>query len=282
MFPKAGKLALVLALVISLAPGRAQAWITRDDFVPCVRSGTSAADSETRLHRVARGETLWGIARNLGIDVEVLMAMNGLDDNSLLLEGQLIKIPYRQSRLHRVKTGETVWKIARMYQADVNEILNANRITRPERLRAGTVLLIPGSKPYPVVAPTSRGFLTSALSWPLVGTITSKFGGRKSGFHHGVDIAAKKGTPIRAADAGEVIFAGWKPVYGQTVIIKHPGNKTTLYGHASKIKVKKGQKVRRGQVIAEVGSSGVSTGPHLHFEVRVDDEVKNPLLFLSR
>lgn len=279
---KTVKVVLILALVLSLVPDDAQAWITRDDFVPCVRSGTSAAGSETRLHRVVRGETLWGIARNLGIDVQVLMAMNDLDDNSLLLEGQLLKIPYQRPRLHRLRAGETVWQVARMYNVEVATVLEANRITRPERLRTGTVLLIPENKPYPVVSSPSRGILSSAMSWPLVGAITSRFGWRKSGFHHGIDIAAEKGTPIRAAEAGEVIFAGRKPVYGQTVIIKHVGNKTTVYGHASKIKVKKGQKVRRGQVIAEVGSSGRSTGPHLHFEVRVGDEVKNPLTYLSR
>jgi len=282
MSRKTGRLVLAVVLALVLVPGQARAWITRDDFIPCVRTGTAAADSETRLHRVAKGETLWGIARGLGIDVQVLMAMNGLHSDSLLLEGQIIKIPYRQTRVHRVKAGETVWQIARMYQVDVDEVLRANRITKPERLQVGTVITIPGTRAYPATAQASRGFLTSALSWPLMGTITSRFGWRKTGFHHGIDIAAKKGAPIQAAETGEVVFAGWKPVYGKTVIIKHPGNKATLYGHASRIKVKEGQKVKRGQVIAEVGSTGLSSGPHLHFEVWVGDEARNPLAYLSR
>ena len=89
------------------------------------------------------------------------------------------------------------------------------------------------------------------------------------------------GSPIKAAAAGKVIFAGWKSVYGRTVIIKHPDGKQTLYAHTQKILVKDQQMVKKGQKIATVGVSGNTTGPHLHFEVRIGDKVYDPLRYLS-
>ena len=97
-----------------------------------------------------------------------------------------------------------------------------------------------------------------------------------------MDIAARQGTQIRAAASGKVTFAGYKPVYGRTVILEHPDGKKTLYAHAATIKVKKGEEVKRGKTVATVGSSGRSTGPHLHFEVYVNGKTQNPMKYLNR
>lgn len=129
-------------------------------------------------------------------------------------------------------------------------------------------------------------FGTGQMSYPSVGPVTSTFGWRihpilgYSRFHAGLDFGAGYGTPIRAADTGTVIFAGWYAGYGNTVVIDHGKGTVTLYGHSSQLYVQAGQIVQRGQAIAAVGSTGLSTGPHLHFEVRQNGYPVDPLAYL--
>ncbi|MDQ7038407.1 MAG: peptidoglycan DD-metalloendopeptidase family protein [Aquificota bacterium] len=124
------------------------------------------------------------------------------------------------------------------------------------------------------------------LGPPVWGRVTSHYGYRtdpfsgKYEFHEGVDIKAPWGTPVRATAEGKVIFAGWKPGYGKTVIIRHAFGYTTLYGHLSRIKVKRGRWVRSGDIIGYVGSSGRSTGPHVHYEVWRYSRKVNPLKYM--
>jgi murein DD-endopeptidase MepM/ murein hydrolase activator NlpD len=127
---------------------------------------------------------------------------------------------------------------------------------------------------------------SGVLAWPLQGRITSTFGWRRSpfgwrrSFHTGLDIAAKYGTPIKAADTGEVIFSGWWDGYGKAIVIDHGRKRTTVYGHMSRLYEQVGSIVAKGQVIGLVGSTGYSTGPHLHFEVRQSGKPVNPQGFL--
>ncbi|NET35987.1 MAG: peptidoglycan DD-metalloendopeptidase family protein [Cyanothece sp. SIO1E1] len=127
---------------------------------------------------------------------------------------------------------------------------------------------------------------TGRFGYPVRGRVTSRFGSRVhpilgyKRFHSGVDFGASHGTTIRAADSGTVIFAGWYGGYGRAVIVNHGGGLTTLYAHASKLYVTEGQGVEQGQAIAAVGSTGLSTGPHLHFEVRKNGKPVNPLGYL--
>lgn len=114
--------------------------------------------------------------------------------------------------------------------------------------------------------------------WPARGAITSLFGWRRTRHHDGIDIAAPYGTPIYAARAGRVTFAGWFGGYGRAVIVDHGDRMTTLYGHASRLLVRTGDEVNAGQEIAKVGSSGLSQGPHLHFEIRVNGRPIDPLV----
>ncbi|OGC05542.1 hypothetical protein A3H38_06140 [candidate division WOR-1 bacterium RIFCSPLOWO2_02_FULL_46_20] len=132
----------------------------------------------------------------------------------------------------------------------------------------------------------ARVYGSGTLAWPLRGRLTSQFGYRRHplyggrNFHTGLDIAAKYGTPIMAADAGEVIFSGWWDGYGKAVVIDHGKKTSTVYAHMSRIYKNVGAIVAKGQVVGLVGSTGYSTGPHLHFEVRKNGKPQNPLQYL--
>lgn len=130
-----------------------------------------------------------------------------------------------------------------------------------------------------------RGYTPSV--WPVVGKLESGFGGRRNPFggssyefHSGQDIDAATGDPVVAGASGTVSFVGWQNGYGQLVVIDHGGGLTTRYGHLSHIDVDQGQTVARSQFIGRVGSTGRSTGPHLHYEIRINDEPVNPLQYL--
>lgn len=116
--------------------------------------------------------------------------------------------------------------------------------------------------------------------WPVIAPISSPFGPRWGRFHGGIDLAANMGEPIKAARSGEVVLAGAYQDYGLAIILRHADGTKTLYGHCSVLKVKAGQQVKQGDVIGLVGSTGLSTGPHLHFEVRVNDQARDPLMYL--
>jgi murein DD-endopeptidase MepM/ murein hydrolase activator NlpD len=126
------------------------------------------------------------------------------------------------------------------------------------------------------------------FDWPLRGPMSSPFGSRvhpvfkTKSFHSGLDIAAPRGTPIKAAAPGEVLFEGWMRGYGQVIIIDHGRNYSTVYAHMSSTRVKEGTVVNAGTVVGAVGDTGTTTGYHLHFEVRVGSTAKNPLDYLKR
>ena len=125
----------------------------------------------------------------------------------------------------------------------------------------------------------SKVSLGVSLIKPITGTISSRFGASssiRSGAHTGLDIASSSGSPIKAAGSGTVSFAGWKGSYGNLLVITHSNGVQTYYGHCSKLYVSSGQSVSQGQTVAAVGSTGNSTGPHLHFEIRVNGVAYNP------
>lgn len=127
----------------------------------------------------------------------------------------------------------------------------------------------------------SRGGFTTKFLRPSVGVISSGFGRRWGRMHNGIDIASPKGTPIYAAENGKVIYSAWEKGYGKVIKIQHKNSVETIYGHCSKLIKTKGQNVKRGEKIAEIGSTGRSTGPHVHFEVRKNNKPVNPLIYLK-
>ncbi|HZT17597.1 MAG TPA: peptidoglycan DD-metalloendopeptidase family protein [Gaiellaceae bacterium] len=158
-------------------------------------------------------------------------------------------------------------------RAEASEIdaLQAASAALTARIRAAQA----SSSGGPTAAPSSAG-----LIWPVSGPITSPFGWRWGRMHQGIDIGVPYGTPIHAAAAGTVIYCGWEEGYGNLVVIDHGGNLATAYGHQSAIAVTCGQVVQQGDVIGYVGCTGHCTGPHLHFEVRVDGNPVDPLGYL--
>jgi len=258
------------------------------------------------VHTVQRGESLWSIARaNRMTTAELRRANPDLHDPDRLQVGQSISLvvadPYlnvattekvttRQTIPYPVRTvkDDNLWPWQRVTRQPgepglklvVMEVTRKNGIPTGQRVLSEQVLKEPVTQ---VVAQGSRlvsGGGTGQLLWPLAGQITSGYGWRATGryreFHAGLDIAAPAGTPILAADSGVVVFSGWNGGYGLTLVIEHGGGRSTLYGHNSTNLVKVGERVDKGQVIARVGSTGRSTGPHLHFEVRVNGEPVNP------
>lgn len=147
--------------------------------------------------------------------------------------------------------------------------ISATILTQP----VSQVVLVGTKEPPPLIG-------TGTLIYPIRGTLTSRYGSRWGRLHAGIDLAAPIGTHVKAADGGKVTFAGYKGALGYMVEIDHGGGRVTWYGHCSKLFVKKGERVYQGQHIANVGNTGRSTGPHVHFEVHVNGKTKNPLNYL--
>lgn len=284
MLPKKWISSLILGLLLIFCSGsNVQGALIKGGFVPI----TVNADSNVVLYEIKKGDTLWDISRKYQVDLSAIMAMNNLNKNSVLHIGQTIRIPYSKARMHTIAKGETMWDISRKYDVDINQLIRANPGKNPKALKIGDQLQIPdntNSSGRIVLAynEPSRSYtnVKSQFMWPVVGTITSRYGWRSSGFHHGLDIAGDMGDPVKAAAAGKVVFADYKAVYGRTVVLEHPDGHETWYAHLQSIKVKVGSQVAKGQVIGTIGTTGRTTGPHLHFEVRKGSNHYDPLTYL--
>lgn len=249
---------------------------------------TVEADCEQPLpeiveHVVAEGETLEAIARQYGTDSASLMLANDLFEQSPLEIGQRLQVLTVPGVLHTIGRGDTLWGLSRTYQVSLDDICAVNPELNPNALRVGTRLIIPGVSATvrsQMVVSRSGTASRQGFCWPLSGRITSGFGLRWGKLHAAIDIGAPVGTTVKASAAGTVTYAGWSGGYGYLVKIRHSGGYETRYAHNSRVLVKVGQQIDRGQAIARSGNTGYSTGPHLHFEVRKHDVPINPLSLL--
>jgi murein DD-endopeptidase MepM/ murein hydrolase activator NlpD len=248
-------------------------------------------------HVVEEGETLSSIATRYGLRVETILWENNLTETSKIKPGQELRIVPVDGVRHKVVRGETIYSIAKRYglddsQAQVivdypfNEFLNDETFD----LVVGQYLMVPeGIKPTAAIAqPTRTGVLTpdagtvsatGTFIWPTTGLISQRY----SFYHKATDISSRSGGAILAADAGIVTVAGFidSSGYGNRVMLDHGNGYTTLYGHMSSVQVQVGQRVNRGDVLGQMGSTGRSTGVHLHFEIRQGGALLDPLTFLK-
>ena len=240
-------------------------------------------NSTISTYVVRPGDTLGEIAEMFEVSASTILWANDLPRNAKLQIGQKLTILPVTGVRYTVKKGDTLASIARKYGADADEIMSFNGIEGT--FAAGDEIIIPDGE-LPAAAP-ARASGSSAVRLGVSGTsiqigyyLRPLTGGIKSqGVHgyNGVDLAAPRGTPILASAAGEVIIAkgsGWNGGYGSYIVIQHPNGSQTLYAHASSVAISAGASVTQGQVIGYVGSTGKSTGSHLHFEIR--NGIRNP------
>lgn len=297
---------ILLSLGIIIAPLIASSYPTSaseelNEFTPPSAVLTSFDEQETTTlrserprdaiitHKVVDGETLAQIATKYDVSVDSIKWLNTNLKSDKLSIGQELAIPQTTGVVHKVLRGETIYSIAKKYKTDAQKILNwpYNDFTDLDTfaLAAGQTLVVPdGVMPEakPVYSPQLIATVGSPGSgqfmWPTQGVITQ----RPVSYHMALDIANSSLPPILAADAGKVTLVEYGRFgYGHHVIIDHGNGYQTLYAHMSDIYVSPGQNVGKGGVIGKMGSTGRSSGSHLHFEVRKGSTLLNPLGFLK-
>ncbi|MEN9413512.1 MAG: hypothetical protein RLZZ342_599 [Candidatus Parcubacteria bacterium] len=245
-------------------------------------------NSTISVYVVRSGDTLSEIGEMFGVSPNTIRWANDLSPSSKLKVGQTLTILPVTGVKYKVKSGDTIASLAKKFDANADDILNFNGIDGD--LAIGTEIIIPDGEiaAGPTPTPKTPGTKPKGAIKQIIVEATSAIGNyaaplaryvKTQGVHgyNAVDLAAPVGTPIMASAAGDVIIAkpsGWNGGYGSYVVLHHDDGSQTLYGHASRVIVSEGQRVVQGQVIAYVGSTGKSTGSHLHFEIR--NGVRNP------
>lgn len=238
---------------------------------------------------VMPGDTLSRIAQSFDTTISAIKMANNLSSDRIYAGQEIIiprswmgggdENPSTQTIRYRVVRGDTLSGISRRFGVPIEEIKARNKLTS-DFIVEGQALEIPNP------GSVSRSSAYGDFIWPARGRITSPFGYRThpvrgtQQFHSGIDIALSHGTPVMATAGGLVTTSGWEGALGRTIIIDHGDGYCSLYAHNSQLVVRAGAYVAPGQVIALSGNSGVSTGPHLHFEIRKNGEPVNPLNYL--
>ena len=231
-----------------------------------------------KVHKVRSGETLWDIAHKHDLNIDTLIGANNISNMNSIKPGQEFKILPVKGILYRVSPGESVGSIARKFDLKIETIMEDNNLEDPSKLKIDQNLILRGAKPEF----SYQDRLDQKFMYPINTRITSYYGPRWGKSHEGIDFAAPRGSPIRAVSSGRVAYSGWATGYGYVVIIEHQKGLRTLYAHNSKLLVKEGESVGKGEVISRSGNTGNSTGPHLHFEVQVNGRPENPLNYINK
>lgn len=240
-------------------------------------------------YEVQVGDNIKSIANKFDVSETTIRWQNSLTGDKIKV-GQILKILPVTGIAHKVQKGDTVYSIAKKYDAESQAIIDFpfNSFSNDEtfELAIGQIVIVPdGVMPAPTVTPRIRQTTPDAgtvvasgqFVWPAAGTITQRF----AWYHPGVDIANRATPMVIAADAGRITAAGWDASgYGNMVLIDHGNGYVTRYGHLSAISVIAGQTVGRGSIIGRMGSTGRSTGPHLHFEIYLKGTRVSPLNYL--
>ena len=238
-------------------------------------------------YKVRSGDTISGISRKFGLsNISTLIAVNGISNVRQLKSGQNLKIPSADGLVHSVKSGDSLSSLSVKYGVTVEDLLDVNDL-ESQVLTAGPILFIPGAR---LSSETLRMAMGELFTWPLKGSwrLTSNYGRRAdpftgvTSFHTGIDMAMPSGTPVYSSMSGKIESVGYTNIFGNYVIIKHVNGYQTLYAHLTKSLVKSGQNVAQGAKIGLVGSTGYSTGPHLHFTVFKNGKLVDPMTVLKR
>ncbi|MBS3968081.1 MAG: M23 family metallopeptidase [Truepera sp.] len=262
--------------------------------VPYVAAMGGIAESDPlpppgfRWHILQPGETISSLMVRYNLSLAAIVGANpGISSLDRLPVGLELLIPPGEGMMVALEPEQTVLDLVKIYGVSPVALARANQIGSPADLRPGQLLFLPGVTPRHALDRLAEvRERENTYIWPVHGRLTSFFGPRRLGmgtsnFHSGLDIAAPTGTPVVAARAGTVTFAGWSNRgFGNLVKIRHAGGAETWYAHFSRILVTVGQQVRQGEVVGRIGSTGISTGPHLHFEVHEGGRPHDPLRFL--
>lgn len=246
-------------------------------------SGETYPTLSYSVYRVKSGDMVGILAENFGITQDTIISVNNIRQTRTIQPGDYFRIPSIPGIVYTVREdGETIETIAKKYEVDSKKCGAVNNIEIQSSLKAGTTLFVPDAELDWVTRQEINGDLFKRPLKAGVYYISSLFGWRNSPFtgqrsyHSGIDMAAPTGTSIFAALAGTVTTAGWSDTYGNYVIVRHHSGYKTLYAHMSKINVSVGQYVTTSTVLGKVGSTGLSTGPHLHFTIYKNGVAVNP------
>ena len=239
-----------------------------------------------QTYKVRSGDTISGIAKKFGLtNISTLISVNDIGNVRQLAAGQKLKIPSIDGIIYTVKKGDSLSSITEKYKISLEQLLDVNELNS-ETLSTGQQLFLPGAA---MDANSLRNAMGELFRLPIAAKFrwSSPYGNRidpiagVKSFHTGTDLACPTGTPILAAMSGKVTTTGLNRVYGNYVIIDHGNGYQTLYAHMSKIIATKGQWVSQGTRIGLVGSTGYSTGPHLHFTVYKNGKLIDPMTVLK-
>jgi LysM repeat protein len=284
--PKTQSVQTMTVLTASMNPNPAKGGgevviVDGEALVPDEGPAGSMADinkpknTQISIYVVKEGDTLSGIAHMFDVSVNTIKWANDISPKGTIRVGQTLTVLPIDGVKYTVKKGDTLASIAKAHHGDATEIANYNNLEGG--LEVGGQILIPNGEITPPPAPKVKAIAgtsgAGAASYAGYYMRPVSGGTRTQGIHgyNGVDIGASIGTPVMASAAGDVIIAkqgGWNGGYGSYVVIRHDNGTQTLYAHASAVTVGVGQRVSQGEIIAAVGNSGRSTGPHLHFEIR--------------
>lgn len=232
-------------------------------------------------YTVKRGDTISGITKRFNLsNLSTIIGINDISDATGLKVGQKLRIPSTDGLIYKVQDGNSLLSISEKHNVSVTDLLDVNDLQSPV-LFVGQELFIPGARlPNDLLSQALGTYFANPL--PKIYRITSLFGlrtdpiaGYKSN-HTGIDLACAKGTPVKATQGGTVATVSYSNVFGNYIIINHGNGYQSLYAHLSKTSVVRGQRVAQGTLIGNVGSTGYSTGDHLHFTVYKNGSLVNP------